>query len=48
MGKKIPEREVNKILDSMNPEELHLPEIYEGSMRRGDRDRHRGDDSSIP
>ena len=35
MGKKIPEHEVNLILDSMNPEELHLPEIYEEVWEKG-------------
>ncbi len=34
-GKKISEHEVNKILDGHNPEELHLPEIYEEVWEKG-------------
>ncbi|MBQ1421948.1 MAG: RNA polymerase sigma factor RpoD [Firmicutes bacterium] len=48
MGKKIPEREVNKILDSMNPEELHLPEIYEEVWEKGIEIVTEDDMSSIP
>ena len=48
MGKKIPEREVNKILDSMNPEELHLPEIYEEVWEKGIEILTEDDMSSIP
>ncbi len=33
--KKISEHEVNKILDGHNPEELHLPEIYEQVWEKG-------------
>ncbi len=33
--KKISEHEVNKILDGHNPEELHLPEIYEEVWEKG-------------
>ena len=33
--KRITENEVNKILDSHNPEELHLPEIYEEVWEKG-------------
>ena len=34
-SKRISEADVNKILDSHNPEELHLPEIYEEVWEKG-------------